>query len=90
MVANYPWDERGLRPWLLSDRFIPGLAQQQEEDSLARTPDHEEFVLLSRTFADNHKEGTTTQQRFVIFIAVTNFNEEYFTQCLLLNLLCRP
>ena len=61
VVANYPWDERGMQPWLLSDRFTPG--QEEEEDSLARTPDHEEFVLLSRAFADNHKEGTTANHK---------------------------
>ena len=55
VVANYPYDQRNLEPWTVSDRFRPLAGDAGSSE----TPDNAEFVMLSKLYADNH--GTMSQ-----------------------------
>ena len=55
VVANYPYDQRNLEPWKVSDRFRAVVG----EEGNSETPDNAEFVMLSKLYADNH--GTMSQ-----------------------------
>ena len=50
VVANYPYDQRNLQPWTVSERFraVAG------DPGNSETPDNAEFVMLSKLYADNH------------------------------------
>jgi len=50
VVANYPYDQRNLEPWTVSDRFRAVIGDPGNSE----TPDKDEFVMLSKLYADNH------------------------------------
>ena len=51
VVANYPWDQRGQRPWEKSERFRGPAAVLE---GLPYTGDHEDFLMLAKLYADRH------------------------------------
>ena len=51
VVANYPWDKRGMTPWTKSDRFRkPTLL----EEGSSSTTDNTEFVMLAELYSSKH------------------------------------
>ena len=51
VVANYPWDKRGMTPWSKSDRFRkPSLL----EEGSSSTTDNSEFVMLAELYSSKH------------------------------------
>ena len=46
VVANYPWDDEQVEPWMKSSLFLEGADDE--------TPENEMFRQLALTYAQNH------------------------------------
>jgi len=53
VVANYPYDEKALQPWVKSSLFRAH--HKNDDEKLKLTPDNEEFLKLASLYSDNHK-----------------------------------
>ena len=52
VVANYPWDKRGMAPWTKSDRFRK---PDYLEEGSSSTTDNAEFMMLAELYSNKHK-----------------------------------